>query len=357
MEPKTFVVACGGTGGHVFPGLAVARELKRRGHHVEVWFSGRDIEASALAKWDGDVFATGARQLSLRAASKIAGAFFRCMGAAKRLRPHALLAMGSYSSLPPVLAASLRHVPVVLHEANAVPGKAVETLSRVAAVTATSFEETARWLPNRRVVCTGLPVRTDLAGQPRFPEIPVGHFTVFVTGGSQGARRVNELVSQAMCLLLQAGVRDFFVIHQSGVADEDRVRATYAAAGVPARVSAFVQEMGNAYASADLVICRAGASTCFELCLLGKPALVIPLPSAVRDHQHLNASALARVGGVDEGIQGELTARSIMRYVLNKKNHPEVLARMRQALLSMAVPNAASRVADEIESAAQSSAG
>ena len=349
----TFVVACGGTGGHVFPGLAVARELKRRGHRVEVWFSGRDIEASALAKWDGDVFATGARQLSLRTVPKIAGAFFRCMGAVKRLRPDAVLAMGSYSSLPPVLAASLHHVPVVLHEANAVPGKAVDTLSRVSALTATSFEETARWLPDRKVSCTGLPVRADLAEQPRFPEIPMGHFTVFVTGGSQGARRVNELVSQAMCLLRQAEVKDFFVIHQSGVADEARVRATYAAAGVPARVSAFIQEMGSAYASADLVICRAGASTCFELCLLGKPALLIPLPTAVRNHQHLNAAALARGGGADEGIQRELTARSIMRYVLNKKSHPETLAQMRRALLAMAVPDAASRVADEVERVAR----
>lgn len=357
METKTFVVACGGTGGHVFPGLAVAHELKSRGHRVEVWFSGRDIEASALATWDGDVFATGARPLSLRSVHKVAGAFARCMQAMKRLQPHAVLAMGSYSSLPPVLAASLRHVPVVLHEANAVPGKAVDTLSRVAALTATSFGETARWLPNRRIACTGLPVRTELAGQPRFPEIPAGHFTVFVTGGSQGARRVNELVSQAMCLLLQAGVRDFFVIHQSGAADEARVRATYAAAGVPARVSAFVREMGSAYASADLVICRAGASTCFELCLLGKPALLIPLPTAVRNHQHLNAEALARGGGVDEGIQRELTARSIMRYVLNKKNHPESLADMRQALLAMAVPDAASRVADEVEKAAGPRAG
>ena len=350
----TFVVACGGTGGHVFPGLAVAQELKRRGHAVEVWYSGRDIELSALSSWDGEVFSTGARQLSLRAVPKVAGSFFRCMGAFKRLRPNALLAMGSYSSLPPVLAASLSHVPVVLHEANAVPGKAVETLSRVAALTATSFEETAKWLPNRNVKYTGLPVRSDLVGQPRFPEIPAGAFTVFVTGGSQGARRVNQLVSQAMCLLKQADVNDFFVIHQCGVADEARVRAAYEEARVPSKVCAFVKEMGRAYASADLVICRAGASTCFELCLVGKPALLIPLPTAVRNHQHLNAAALVRCGGADEGIQSELTARSIMRYVLNKKENAIALAHMRQALLAMSVPDAVCRVADEMEAVARS---
>ena len=345
----TFVVACGGTGGHVFPGLAVAQELKRRGHAVEVWFSGRDIEGSALASWDGAVFSTGARQLSLRALPKVVSAFSRCMRQLGRLRPHALLAMGSYSSLPPVMAASLRHVPVLLHEANAVPGKAVDVLSRLADLTAISFEETAAWLPNRQVKYTGLPVRTDLTGQARFPEIPAGAFTVFVTGGSQGARRVNTLVSQAMCLLKQAGVGDFFVIHQCGVADEARVREAYAAAQVPSRVCAFVKEMGRAYASADLVICRAGASTCFELCLLGKPALLIPLPSAVRNHQHLNAVALTRCGGADEGVQSELTARSIMRYVLNKKEHPHALAHMSQALQALSVPDAAGRVADELE--------
>jgi len=354
MAAKTFVIACGGTGGHVFPGLAVARELKRRGHAVAVWFSGRDIEASTLQDWEGPVFSTGARQLSLRTFPKLVGAFFRCMGEIKRVRPDALLAMGSYSSLPPVLAASLHHVPVVLHEANAVPGKAVDTLSRIAAVTATSFEETAKWLPGRTVRYTGLPVRSDLAGQPRYSEIPSGVFTVFVTGGSQGARRVNELVSQAMCLLKQAGVNDFFVIHQCGVADEERVKATYAAAGVPSKACAFIHEMGRAYASADLVICRAGASTCFELCALGKPALLIPLPSAMRNHQHLNAAALVRCGGADEGVQSELTARSLMRYIVNKKNNPLVLSHMQQALRALSVPDAASRVADEMEAVAHS---
>lgn len=345
----TFIVACGGTGGHVFPGLAVARELQRRGHAVEVWFSGRAIEKATLGSWGGPVFSTGARPLSLRTLPQVVRAFFRCLRALKHTRADVLLAMGSYASLPPVVAAYLRHVPVVLHEANAVPGKAIDFLSRFAALTATSFEETAKWLPERRVVCTGLPVREDLRGQPRFKEIPEGVFTVFVTGGSQGARRVNELASQALCLLKQSGVDDFFVIHQCGAADEARVKAAYAAAGVRAKVCAFLAEMGSAYASADLVICRAGASTCFELCLLGNPALLIPLPSAVRNHQHLNAAALVRNGGADEAIQSELSARSLMRYIQNKKDNPVTLSRMRQALKALAGPDACARVAEELE--------
>ncbi|MCL1919615.1 MAG: UDP-N-acetylglucosamine--N-acetylmuramyl-(pentapeptide) pyrophosphoryl-undecaprenol N-acetylglucosamine transferase [Kiritimatiellaeota bacterium] len=353
-KPKKIVVACGGTGGHVFPGLAVANELKRRGHAVEVWFSGRAIEAATHAEWDGDTFATGARQLSLQNAPHMIRAFFRCAKAIKGKRPDALLAMGSYSSLPPVLAAWLHRVPVVLHEGNAVPGKAVDALARFAHTVATSFDETAAWFPRRRVVKTGLPVREALAGQPPLDGIPEGAFTVLITGGSQGAHRVNQLTAQAMCLLQQeGGAGGLFVIHQTGAADEAWVREAYAKAGVPAHVSAFITEMGRAYAAADFVICRAGVSTCLELCLLGKPALLIPLPSAIRDHQHLNAAALVRTGGADEGIQRELTGRSIMRYVQNKRRNPAALEKMGQALKALSPEGAATRVAEVVESVTQ----
>jgi UDP-N-acetylglucosamine--N-acetylmuramyl-(pentapeptide) pyrophosphoryl-undecaprenol N-acetylglucosamine transferase len=346
---KSIIVACGGTGGHVFPGLAVANELKSREHAVEVWFSGRKIEASTHSGWDGSTFSTGARQLSLRNIPGMVISFFKCLRAMKRKKPDVLLAMGSYSSLPPVLAARLCGVPIVLHEANAVPGKAVDALSRFSHTVATSFEETANWLPGRKIVKTGLPVRESLADQPRLDDVPEGVFTIFITGGSQGAHRVNELTSQAMCLLKQDGVHDFFVIHQTGTADEEKIRELYEKAGVPSRVSAFIKEMGRAYATADLVICRAGASTCFELCLVGKPALLIPLPSAIRDHQHLNAATLVKCGGADEGIQRELTGRSITRYIINKKKSPDVLKKMSDALKLIPVKGSASRVADLLE--------
>ncbi|MEI7947012.1 MAG: UDP-N-acetylglucosamine--N-acetylmuramyl-(pentapeptide) pyrophosphoryl-undecaprenol N-acetylglucosamine transferase [bacterium] len=347
---KSIIVACGGTGGHVFPGLAVAHELKNRDHNVEVWFSGRTIETATHSGWDGPTFSTGARQISIRNLLSMGVSFFKCLRAMKQKKPDALLAMGSYSSLPPVLAARMCGVPIVLHEANAVPGKAVDVLSRFAHTVATSFEETEQWLPGRRVVKTGLPVREHaLSNQPRLDEVPKGAFTIFITGGSQGARRVNELTSQAMCLLKQDGIDDFFVIHQTGVADEEKVRELYQKNNVPSLVSAFIKDMGRAYATADLVICRAGASTCFELCLVGKPALLIPLPSAIRNHQHLNAATLVKCGGVDEGIQRELTGRSINRYIINKRKSPDVLKKMSEALKSMSITGAASRVADVLE--------
>ena len=179
------VVACGGTGGHAFPGLAVAEELRRRGHEVVVWDSGRDVESSVMRSWDGPVFSTGARPLTIANAWANWRSISRCRKEMKRLMPDALLAMGSYSSLPPVLAARSRGVRIFLHEANAVPGKAVDFLARFADTVAVSFEATAKCLPSAKTVLTGLPVRAEIASGRRFGFIPADAFVVFVTGGSQ----------------------------------------------------------------------------------------------------------------------------------------------------------------------------
>lgn len=346
---RKFVVACGGTGGHVFPGLAVADELQKRGHTVEIWVAGRDIEASAVAKECDNVFATGMRPLSFINLPRITSALWRCGRRIKLVNPTALLAMGSYASLSPVVAAYRHKVPVVLHEANAIPGKAVDLLSRIAFATAYSFEGTEKYLRGRKTVLTGMPVRTDLDGCANLEDVSSERFTFLVTGGSQGARRVNQLTTRAFQLLRDSDAPKFHVIHQCGKADLEWVGEMYEKADVSATVSAFITEMGRAYATADFVIARAGASTCFELCLVGKPALLIPLPSAKDDHQNLNADVLARVGGADKAIEEELSARSLMRYLSHKMRSPEALEKMSKAMLSIAKPDAASRVADLLE--------
>ena len=351
---KRFIVACGGTGGHTFPGLAVARELRARGHDVTVWVSGRSVESSVMTAWDGPTFSTRARPLRPRYLFSLMFSRFRCGREMKRFQPHALLAMGSYSSLPPVLAAAARHVPVILHEANMVPGRAVGYLARYASAVAITFPETAEYLRGRESVVTGLPVRSEIVGRARFDGMPPDVFCVFVTGGSQGAHRVNELVSQAR-VLLQRDIekksvgRKFQVIHQTGVADESEVKSRYAAAGIPARVQAFEHEMGRAFATADLVIARAGASTCFELALVGKPAFFIPLPTALRNHQHFNAQSFVKAGGADEGIQDSLTPRALANYILHKMLNPDELAQKAAAMRRVAIPDAAARVADIVE--------
>lgn len=349
QKKMRFVVTCGGTGGHVFPGLAVANVLRARGHEVCVWLSGRNIEESTLTAWDGDTFSTGARPLSLKNIPTLLHSIHTCKKEMRRFAPDALLAMGSYSSLPPVLAAHSFHVPVVLHEANAVPGKANEFLARFATEVAVSFEMTKKYFPHVPAKLTGLPVRSTLFDQPPFEDTQDNHFTFFVTGGSQGAHRVNELTCQAFILLKKDQDIPFHVIHQCGKADESRLIEKYREGNVDARVAAFIPEMGRAYASADLVVCRAGASTCFELCALGKPALLIPLPSAIRNHQHLNAQAMVHSGGADEAIQSEMTGRSLMRYFANKLKTKSRLRQMSIAIRSCAVLDAADQVADILE--------
>ncbi|MBQ0031985.1 MAG: UDP-N-acetylglucosamine--N-acetylmuramyl-(pentapeptide) pyrophosphoryl-undecaprenol N-acetylglucosamine transferase [bacterium] len=348
------VVACGGTGGHAFPGLAVAAELKRRGHEVVVWDSGRDIESSVMKSWDGPVFSTGARQLSPKNVFSILASILRCRKEMKRAKPDALLAMGSYSSLPPVLAARMCKVRVFLHEANTVPGKAVEFLSRFADAVAISFDMTARYLKDVKTVRTGLPVRAAITEGRRFDFIPANAFVVFVTGGSQGAHAVNLLLMDALSMLKReidrrGEARPLYVIHQTGVKDETLVMTEYTKVALPARVHAFETEMANAFASADIVVARAGASTCFELAACGKPAFLIPLPSAMRNHQHFNADAFAVKGAADEGIQAQLAAKQLCRYLLEKYDHPEHLARMAERMKALATPDAAAKVADLVE--------
>lgn len=352
------VVACGGTGGHAFPGLAVAEELLKRGHEVTIWDSGRDVESSVMRNWKGQLFSTGARQMSLGNAFANLRAIFRCRREMRRVKPDVLLAMGSYSSLAPVLAAKSAGVPVVLHEANTVPGRAVEFLSRYAKVVAISFEDTSRYLPSVKTVHTGLPVRAGISQGKRFDFIPAGSFVVFITGGSQGAHAVNDLVTDAVILLhktLEArgkSSRPLYVIHQTGGMDEGRVIAAYLLKSIPSRVKAFEDRMSDAFASADFVIARAGASTCFELAECKKPALFIPLPSALRNHQHFNAEAFVKKGAADEAIQDKLTAHNLCHYILSKYDAGEKLEAMADKMGMMSIPDAAKRVADLVEKTA-----
>ncbi len=354
------VVACGGTGGHAFPGLVVAQELQARGHEVTIWTSGRDVESGVMRTWEGATFSTGAKQIALKNLFGIWRSIRRCKAEMKENKPDVLLAMGSYSSLPPVLAARAYNVPVVLHEANTIPGKAVEFLSRTAKAVAISFAQTAHHLPQVRTVRTGLPVRPDIEKGKRFNFIPPNAFVVFITGGSQGAHAVNYLAAEAIIQMKHelekrdaAGVRPLYVIHQTGIKDEGVIITRYAQAGLPARVHAFELEMANAFASADLVIARAGASTCFELAACGKPSLLIPLPTSMKNHQHFNADAFAASGAADEGIQSHLAAHQLCRYLLLKYDHPEQLARMSEKIRLLATPDAAARVADLVEEVAR----
>ena len=354
MKKLTIAIACGGTGGHTFPGLATGRALRARGHKVIVLQAGRAIEAKTLAGWDGPTFKTGARSPLPKHPIATLRSVIRTWGWFRRERPDVVLAMGSYASFAPGWVAHLRHVPLVLHEANAVPGKAVALLSRWASAVAVSFPGT-KLEPRkcRRIVHTGLPVRTELLDQA----VPVGFeeksdngFTVFVTGGSQGAHAVNEFASKVLSGLSRSGrIKGLRIIHQTGAADEKIVRKRYADAGADAAVFDFLKEMGGAMKAADFAIARSGAATCAEFCLFGLPSLLIPLPIAVRDHQYLNAKYLSDAGAAMVVRQDKLSEESFGRFLVELAGNREKLRQMRECSKSLAVADAAERLADLVE--------
>ncbi|MDI6775183.1 MAG: UDP-N-acetylglucosamine--N-acetylmuramyl-(pentapeptide) pyrophosphoryl-undecaprenol N-acetylglucosamine transferase [Verrucomicrobiota bacterium] len=349
-------VACGGTGGHVIPGLVVARRLKERGHDVALWVGGRTVEDRSVSDWRGSIVrvtATGFQGFSWRsvaAAWFLTSAFRMCCGIMKRDPPDALLAMGGYASVGPVCAARSLGIPVVLHEANAIPGRAISFLARFSASVAISFEATRLYLKHPSVTLTGYPVRETLPAERFGAPLQAGVFTVLAMGGSQGAHRLNEVVPSALSIVKRRGA-PVQAVHLTGQRDEAAVREVYAREGIPHVVQGFMAEMGRAYASADLAVTRAGAGTCAELAVCGVPALLVPLPTSRRGHQLTNARSLAATGGADAREQKDLTPEWLADHVAALQRNRRRLAAMRVALGKLDARGAAERIADLVERA------
>ena len=355
-------IACGGTGGHAFPGVVTGQVLRRRGHAVTLWLAGRDAESSVIKDWDGPVVrlvARGFQEGWTAGGVGIALGHVRAAAQAfstmRRARPDVLLGMGSYSTVPPALAARLLGVPVVLHEANAVPGSAISFLARGARSVGIAFATAAEHLPRTRTVMTGLPMRAFGGEILRDAPLREGVFTVLIMGGSQGAHALNVLAPAAVLALHRQG-RAVQVIHLSGRADEGAVRAVYAAAGVPQLVFGFLAEIGGAYLRADLAVCRSGAGTCMELARCGLPAILVPLPTARRNHQWHNARELEQRGGARVIEQHALSEAGLAEAIGGFMEAPQKLAEIRTALKGMAIADGAERLADLVEAAGQSHA-
>ena len=356
-------VACGGTGGHVFPGLATARELLSRGHEVTLWLTGRDTEQSARKDWDGPVvevpargFPSGLSFQSLQTAWRLVRAVGRCRAAMRGNRPDVLLAMGSYASVGPCGAARLLGVPIVLHEANVIPGRAVRLFARSAAAVAAGFEETRYHLRGAKLTVVGIPLREELTeaarGLPPREGVVHSPFRLLVVGGSLGAHRLNEVAVEALARLKRQGT-EFAVAHLTGKEDEAFVRAAYVAAGVDAEVIAFTKYMAPLYHAADLAICRAGASTCAELAYFGVPALFVPFPRAAMDHQTANARALEKRGTGDVVDEAALTPEWLEAYLAQTARKPERLERLREAARREGVRDGTAALASLVEACAR----
>ena len=345
------IFAGGGTGGHLFPGLAVAREFQQRDSMTEILFVGteRGIEARVLPR-EGFRLETipvrGLRGRGMRgfldALWGIPAGLLRSLRIIRSFRPDFIIGLGGYASGPLLLAGKLRGLRCAIMEQNLRPGFTNRFLARFVDRIFTSYRESAAHFSSGQVLETGNPVRWR-----QLPEVKRGDkFVLLVFGGSAGAHRINLAVVDAMKRLSDLAGR-LQVIHQTGHADFAAIKEVYDALPFDAEVLPFIEKMDEAYARADLVLCRAGATTLAELTAFGKAAILVPFPYAIYDHQRWNAQALQDQGAaemiLDQEISGDLLAGRIRSYILD----PSIIERMAAAARTIGRPEAAARIVDE----------
>jgi UDP-N-acetylglucosamine--N-acetylmuramyl-(pentapeptide) pyrophosphoryl-undecaprenol N-acetylglucosamine transferase len=356
---KPIVIAAGGTGGHFFPAEALAAELVARGHRIVLM---TDRRSGALKS---DVFA-GHESYVLQGAgiagrglSRAVRAIFSLMAGTLKarlllrdLQPAAIIGFGGYPSVAPMIAASfLRHRPKrVLHEQNAVLGRANRFLSRFADVFALGFASTARLPQGISSHVVGNPVRPALAALHGVPYAPPSEkIEIFVLGGSLGARVFSDIVPTAFAALPYAVRARLHVTQQCRQEDIFRVQQAYAAASIDAELAPFFQDVAARYAASHLVISRAGASSCAEIAAAGRPAILVPLPGAIDDHQTANAQALAQAGAATVIRQSDFSPEALTAILIQKLPDPALLAREAAAAASIGRPRAAADLADMLE--------
>lgn len=349
---RRWVITGGGTGGHVTPALALGEAIVDRGDEVLFIGSSRGLESRLVPDAGFDLRVLASEQVMGRSLlGRMRGAFsiLRSVGSALRIlwqyRPDAVISVGGYAAMPTALAAWISRRPLFLVEPNAIPGRVNRLTAHFARCVFVGFESARGYLPRRiESVCVGVPLRRALyrafAGRPE-PRLPTKALRIFVFGGSQGARQLNEHVPEALAKLAKGGVE---VFHQTGETDRAAVAARYAELGIPAEVVAFERDMPKRYAWADLAICRAGALTVAELALAGMPALVVPYPFAADDHQTANARALEEAGAARLIPAQPLDVNALAQTIAELVTTPGRLLLMRQASGRLARPRAATDI-------------
>jgi UDP-N-acetylglucosamine--N-acetylmuramyl-(pentapeptide) pyrophosphoryl-undecaprenol N-acetylglucosamine transferase len=357
LNKRTVAIACGGTGGHLFPGLAVARELIDLNCRVIVLISPKEIDQTAAQQASGmevvtlpAVGLTQGRKLAfLRgfiSSYRASSALFR------KERPAAALAMGGFTSAPPLLAARRFGAKVYLHESNTIPGRANRWLSWIVEHAFVGFEESLSRLHATTGEVTGTPVRPQFqpiaAREARArlglaPDVP----TILVTGGSQGASGLNQLVCDALPLLKEALPAIQF-LHLTGINDVAKVQQAYVREDVPALVSPFLAEMNLALGAADLAISRSGASSLAELAAMAVPSILVPFPAATDDHQRHNAAAYERTGAAIVCDQKATTTQGFANQVLRILQEQALAEKMRKEAAKWHRPHAARQIAEII---------
>jgi UDP-N-acetylglucosamine--N-acetylmuramyl-(pentapeptide) pyrophosphoryl-undecaprenol N-acetylglucosamine transferase len=347
-------MAGGGTGGHVVPALAVARELRLRGHRVFFVGTERGLEARLvpgegfeLKRIDiGGLNRVGLRR-KLSTLVQLPFTTARCFRFLRGVS--AVFSMGGYVAGPPVMAALLRRVPVVVMEPNAVPGFTNRAIGRLVSRALVSFPETAGYFPKGRTEITGLPVREEffrIVSRPRG-----GTLDLLITGGSQGSRTLNRAGSESWPLFRKAGL-PVRIVHQSGPGEFERLREEFSRSGLEGEVAPFIADMPAAFAAADLVVCRSGAGAVSELAAAGKPSILAPFPFAADDHQTRNAEALERAGAARLVPDDQMTGEKLVGVVAELAGSSAALERMGAAARRFARPGAARRAAEILEEVA-----
>jgi UDP-N-acetylglucosamine--N-acetylmuramyl-(pentapeptide) pyrophosphoryl-undecaprenol N-acetylglucosamine transferase len=345
------VIAAGGTGGHVYPGLAIAQEFRRQLPDIRVVFVGtaRGLESKVIpaAGFELELIKVKAlKRVSIVSRAKslmlLPLSFLEVAAILRRVRPAVVIGVGGYTSGPVVLMAWMLGFPTLVAEQNAIPGFTNRVLARFVRAAAVTFDETRRYFGSRAEI-TGNPVRADFFNVQ--PPAPHERVHVFVTGGSQGARALNEAVMAALPALSAERERISFT-HQTGEADYPRVRDAFNRSTIEAEVGPFIENMVDAIANADLVVSRAGATTLAELAAAGRPAIMVPLPYAADDHQRRNAEAFERAGAGRMILQSALTPNRLAEEILALVRDPERLRGMAAASRGLAHRDAAEKVVD-----------
>ena len=356
---RRLVIACGGTGGHLFPGIAVAQEAGRRGWETLLLISEKQIDALAVQghadlRFEKVPAVAMPRMFSL----KMPGFLWRlwrtrahCRKLLQDFKADAVLGMGGFTSLPPVWAGKGLGLRTFVHESNAVPGKANRLTAKFCTGVLLGLEACARFFPAGTVTVTGTPLRTGLLTKPdraealRFFGLEEGPPTVLVMGGSQGARGVNRAVREALPRLAAAGVQ---VLHITGPGEFGELKAAYAASPVAAAVVPFCQEMGMAYAAADVAVSRSGASSLTELSAFGLPVILVPYPTAADDHQRRNADVFTGAGAAMAVEETDLGGGKLGDLLLELLGDPAQRERLGAAMQRLAPVDAAARVCDAV---------
>jgi UDP-N-acetylglucosamine--N-acetylmuramyl-(pentapeptide) pyrophosphoryl-undecaprenol N-acetylglucosamine transferase len=351
------VIAAGGTGGHLFPAEALAAELLARGERIALMTDQRSTAFDSPAFANAERFVLQGAGLSGRGAlaagrgaMALAAGTLQARRLLRRLSAAAVVGFGGYPSVPPLLAAltMLGRRPVaVLHEQNAVLGRANRLLAPRADALALSYAATAKVPPGARVEVLGNPVRPALAALAggEYPST-AGALRLLVLGGSLGARVFADIVPAAIAALPEALRARLLVTQQCRAEDLARVREAYAAAGVPAELSPFFPDVAPRLANAHLVVARAGAGTLAELACAGRPSILVPLPHAIDDHQAANARALAEAGAAEVVPQAAFTSAALAEHLAGMLGDPRVLTRAALSAARLAQPDAAKRLAD-----------